>query len=120
MTCQFFLCVQVADGRAEAVDVYMYYWDSRDGCLGSTVSFLQKGYGFLPLWTNIKSSYLFWNGVSLWSSLLQYLKLPARPSFEGWWFGNKLGGTQADHPKVCCNSLTCNFFFHLLLLLTAT
>eukprot|EP00434_Breviolum_minutum_P042595 symbB.v1.2.037923.t1/scaffold5738.1/size24079/3 len=47
MTCKFFLCVQVADGRAEAVDVYMYYWDSRDG-----------------------------------------------PSFEGWWFGNKLGGTQ--------------------------
>ena len=38
---------KVADGRAEAVDVYMYYWDSRDG-----------------------------------------------PSFEGWWFGNKLGGTQ--------------------------
>jgi len=34
---------KVADGRAEAVDVYMYYWDSRDG-----------------------------------------------PSFEGWWFGNKL------------------------------
>jgi len=38
---------KVADGRAETVDVYMYYWDSRDG-----------------------------------------------PSFEGWWFGNKLGGTQ--------------------------
>lgn len=38
---------KVADGRAEAVDVFMYYWDSRDG-----------------------------------------------PSFEGWWFGNKLGGTQ--------------------------
>lgn len=38
---------KVADGRAEAVDVYMYYWDNRDG-----------------------------------------------PSFEGWWFGNKLGGTQ--------------------------
>eukprot|EP00435_Cladocopium_sp_Y103_P075738 s332_g63.t3 len=49
----FFSCLDehgstmVADGRAEAVDVYMYYWDSRDG-----------------------------------------------PSFEGWWFGNKLGGTQ--------------------------
>ncbi len=71
MTCQFFLSVQVADGRAEAVDVYMYYWDSRDGCLGSTVFFLQKEYVFLPLRTNIKSSYLLWNGMSLWPSLLQ-------------------------------------------------
>ena len=26
---------QVADGRAEAVEVYMYYWDNRDGCVGS-------------------------------------------------------------------------------------
>lgn len=28
-------CAQVADGRAETVDVYMYYWDSRDGLLCS-------------------------------------------------------------------------------------
>lgn len=38
---------KVGDGRPEAIDVFMYYWDNRDG-----------------------------------------------PSFEGWWFGNKLGGTQ--------------------------
>mmetsp|Transcript_35599 Transcript_35599/g.94158 ORF Transcript_35599/g.94158 Transcript_35599/m.94158 type:complete len:1976 (+) Transcript_35599:140-6067(+) len=38
---------KVPTGAPEAVDVFLYYWDSRDG-----------------------------------------------PAFEGWWFGNKLGGTQ--------------------------
>jgi len=38
---------KVADKAGELVDVYLYYWDNRDG-----------------------------------------------PAFEGWWFGNKLGGTQ--------------------------